>query len=107
MKIVSVVAAALLLVGAACAGDDAVSSADDVPSEVTGLITSIIPSQGTIESFTIESDDTSYEIKIAEDVDYGFDLEHLREHLADELPVKVTVEDRQGAAVATSIEDVE
>jgi hypothetical protein len=107
MKLVRFAVVALLLVGAACAGDDAVSSADEVPSEVTGLITSIVPSQGDIESFTLEEDGTSYEIKIADDVDYGFDLEHLREHLEAEDPVVVTVEDREGAAVATAIEDVE
>jgi hypothetical protein len=107
MKILGVAVACLLLVAAACAQDDAVSRADEVPSEVTGLITAIVPSQGDIESFTIEEDGTSYEIKIAEDVDYGFDLEHLRVHLEDELPVIVTVDDRDGAAVATAIEDVE
>jgi hypothetical protein len=105
MKVLAIVTAALLLVGAACAGDDAVSRGEDVPSVVNGLITSIAPAQGDIESFTIEQDGTSYEIKIADDVDYGFDLEHLREHLEDELPVIVTVEDREGAAVATTIED--
>ncbi|MGH2808644.1 MAG: hypothetical protein ACRDKT_15375 [Actinomycetota bacterium] len=107
MKLLPLSLCVLLVFGAACATEDAVSPADEVPSEVTGLITSIVPSQGSpIESITIEADGTSYEIKIADDVDYGFDLGHLREHLEAEDPVVVTVEQRDGAAVATAIEDV-
>jgi hypothetical protein len=97
-------ALALLLLGA-CGGDDVVSRAEDVPSVVTGLITSITPAEGDLESFVVEQDGTSYEILIAEDIDYGFDLQHLRQHLTEELPVVVTVEARDGAAIATSIED--
>ena len=70
------------------------------------MIVSVEPDEGTPESFTLRDDsDNSYVILISEDIDYGFDLEHLREHMEMEEPVNVLVEDSDGEDVATAIED--
>ena len=49
--------------------------------------------------------DEHVEIAIADDVAYGFDLEHLREHLATGDPVRCTVELRGDRLYALSILD--
>jgi hypothetical protein len=94
----------LLLLSSVACGSTAEPAA--VPDEVTGLITSIQRNdRGTIESLTVEQGGQDYEILIDPGVDYGFDLEHLEEHRAQRLPVRVTVERRSGRAYATQILD--
>ncbi len=96
----------LLFFSFACA-DDPGADVDEAPTEITGVIVSIEPAEGDIESFVLEEDDgDAHEVLIAEDVDYGFDLQHLHDHHETEDPVVVTTESRDGALVATSIEDV-
>ena len=73
--------------------------------EVTGLISSLEESQGRIRSLTVASGADSFELRIADDVDYGFDLQHLKEHRAGALPVRCTVEMRDGDLYALSIAD--
>jgi multidrug efflux pump subunit AcrA (membrane-fusion protein) len=90
----------LLLLAAACASEPV------VPAEVTGLITAVERSdRGTITAFTVEDDGEAYDIRIDLGRDYGFDLEHLEEHRAQELPVRVTIEQRGDDAFAVEILD--
>lgn len=77
------------------------------PPEAEGLITEIRPDEGEPESFVLETEnDGSLEVNIADDVDYGLDLQHLHEHMEGDLPVRVELEERDGRAVALLIEDV-
>ena len=59
-----------------------------------------------ITSFTLKDGDNSYEIFIADDVEYGFPLGHLSEHVQSGGPVAVETEERDGKLYALSIEDV-
>ncbi|HYH27449.1 MAG TPA: hypothetical protein VEA19_01590 [Actinomycetota bacterium] len=97
MRRLAMLAVASLLV--ACG-----NSAPEVPPKATGLIVEIEGSR-QISSFVLESEGESYTILIDPERDYGFPLEHLREHQAQKLPVIVTSETRDGSAHAVSIED--
>jgi hypothetical protein len=80
--------------------------AAEAPTEVTGLITAIGRNdEGAITSFTVEEVGTPYRIRIDPTRDYGFDLEHLEVHRDQRLPVRVTLEDRDGTLVAVEILD--
>jgi hypothetical protein len=112
VKILKVAVCALLiaLVLGACGDDDAPSSAGggaEVPDEVTGVIIAIDAHKGKhVTAFTLESEEgETYNISIAADVDYGFNLTHLVEHRDEELPVSVTLEERSGTLYALSIDD--
>lgn len=89
--------------GVACGrgGDDL----REPPSELVGVIRAVERLDGDVSAFTLESGGETYEILIAEDVDYGFDLSHLDEHRTSEEPVRCTLEDRSGRLYATSILD--
>lgn len=90
----------LLLLAAACASEL------DFPAEVTGLITAVERNdRGTITAITVDADGGAYDIRIDPGRDYGFDLEHLEEHRAQELPVRVTIEQRGDDAFAVEILD--
>ena len=95
--------ACLLL--AACGGDEPDASTE-VPATVTGNVVQVEPAEGEVESFVVEQDGTRYELRIADDVDYGFDLHHVREHMDAGDPVRVSTEERSDGAYALSIEDV-
>lgn len=76
------------------------------PDDVTGLITSIArDDRGSITGFTVEDGGTRHEIRIDPRRDYGFDLEHLDEHRMQELPVRVTLEERDAGLFAVEIQD--
>jgi hypothetical protein len=78
----------------------------EAPTEVTGPITAIGRNDaGTITSFTVEEIGTPYRIRIDPTRDYGFDLEHLEVHRVQRLPVRVTLDDRDGTLVAVEILD--
>jgi hypothetical protein len=99
----------LSFLGAACSGDDeppAPAPAEDAPSEVTGVLLDV-DSNGVddVQSFTLKDGDDTYEIFIADDVDYGFPLGHLSEHLTSGDPVNVPLEERDGKLYALSIDD--
>ena len=86
--------------------DDGTVPASDAPGEVTGVLTDIeSASIGDVQGFTLKDGDKTYEILIDEEVEYGFDLGHLQEHLSGSLPVTVTLEERDGALYALSIDD--
>ena len=61
---------------------------------------------GDVSAFTLETGEgDTYEIFIAEDVDYGFDLSHLDEHRTSRDPVRCALEERNGRLYATKILD--
>lgn len=85
--------------------DTTASTEAKVPEEARGLITNIEREAGEIRAFTVKTDDgETYRIEL-DDRDYGFDLNHLQEHLDQRLPVTVALEDVDGRAVARSVED--
>jgi hypothetical protein len=98
------------VLGVACGGEDGDSVPADVanaPDHVTGPILDVqSESLAEVTGFTLKDGDQTYEIFIAEDVDYGFDLGHLREHLRTGDPVEVTLDVREGKLYALSVEDV-
>ncbi len=60
---------------------------------------------GDIRAFTLRADGETYEILIAEEIDYGFDLEHLGEHRRAGDPVRVRLEERDDGLYALEIAD--
>lgn len=98
-----------LFVLGACGGDDGGDVPADVtnaPDHVTGPLLDVqSESLQEITGFTLKDGDENYEIFIASDVDYGFDLGHLREHLRTGDPVTVTLDVRESKLYALSIED--
>ena len=104
-------AAVVLCLMVACGGSSSPEEgAEPAPSQVVGLITDVEPADETAvpTSFTVEEDDgDTFTIDIDPDHDYGFDLLHVREHFVTDDPVDVSVEQREGSLVATSIEDLE
>jgi hypothetical protein len=86
-----------------CGGDS--RSAEPSPTELTGLITEVEPETGPPEKFLLEVDGEGYELHIAPEIDYGFDLAHLREHLRQALPVRCQLEERGGELYALEIVD--
>lgn len=99
------VVAILALTG--CGNDTGGSRQEGPPQEASGVISRVDPAQGPVEEFALETvRDGTLEIRIADDVDYGFDLDHLREHMDTADPVTVELETRDGTLYALSIEDV-
>lgn len=99
MRLTAILALSILL-APAC------SSEPEAPPEVTGLITAIEWSdRDPITGFTVDANDERYDIRIDRDRDYGFDLEHLEEHRLQDLPVRVTLEERDDGLYAVTIED--
>lgn len=72
---------------------------------VTGEVVEVEPADGDVESFVVEQGGSRYRLLIGDDVEYGFDLAHLREHMEAGDPVKVTSEQRPDGATALSIDD--
>ena len=60
---------------------------------------------GDVTGFTLKAQDETYDVAIAEDVEYGFDLKHLNEHMATGDPVRCKLEERDGDLYALTIED--
>jgi hypothetical protein len=89
----TLVAVLLGLASSACGGSQSTSL---TPDEVIGTIVEVRATRGEVRAFTVKSDGELVDISIADDVDYGFDLDHLREHLTTGDPVRCTVEERGG-----------
>ncbi len=92
---------ALLCVVAGCGSGDR----EPTPDELTGLIVAIDGEGSDVEAFTLEAGLEEYEILIADDVDYGFDLEHLKEHQETGDRVRCELEQRDGRLYARAIFD--
>jgi hypothetical protein len=97
------------LLGAACGGDDepeVPSEVANAPDQVTGVLLDVdSESLEEITGFTLKDGDATYEILIDENVDYGFNLGHLREHLRTGDPVTVPLVVRDGKLYAAAIDD--
>ncbi|MDQ3957027.1 MAG: hypothetical protein M3273_01760 [Actinomycetota bacterium] len=111
MRPLAAVLVGLLLLTAACGSDEPEEAAvpsrgGGVPDEVTGVVIEV-DSTGVdeIESFVLKDGDETYDVLIADDVDYGFALGHLNEHLTTGDPVTVELEVRDGDLYALSILD--
>ena len=82
------------------------TSGDSAPKEVTGPVLEVDgESLGDVTSFEVKEQDESYQIFIDPDVNYGFNLGHINEHLASGEPVRVGIDSRDGKLFATVIVD--
>ena len=82
------------------------SASDRAPETLTGTITEIERGDSDeIVGLVLDAEDEEWTIQIVEDIDYGFDLEHLQEHMDQDLPVTVSLEERDGDLVALTVED--
>ncbi len=98
-RLLGVLLAVILL--HACAG-----SPEGTPESVTGPITVVEGAGAAVESFTVTTEDgDDFEVRIDDDIDYGFDLAHLHDHHESGDPVEVRLEERDGVLYALSIED--
>jgi hypothetical protein len=95
----AVIVVAIALVLAGCGGN---GGEDD---EVIGLIVDVRGRGNNVSSFLLRSGDRTYEIRIDPDVDYGYQLGHLRVHASSFYPVRCTFERRQGRLYAVEIVD--
>ena len=75
------------------------------PSEVSGLITELTYDGDQLASFVVESEESSFEILIDPEHEYGFNLKHLEQHRDKELPVLVTIDVRDDGLYAVEIND--
>jgi hypothetical protein len=91
--------AAIVAVAAGCGGGGGDSD------ELTGLIIDVRGRGDEVRSFTLRSGDRTYELRIAPDVDYGFQLGHLRSHQSSLFPVRCKFERREGRLYALEIVD--
>lgn len=77
------------------------------PDRIEGVIVAIDSSAiDNVTSFTLKDGDQIYEVYIADDVDYGFPLGHLQEHVQSAGLVVVDLETRDERLYALTIEDV-
>ncbi len=92
----------LVTLAASCGGEE---EREPAPRVVTGMIVAVGGTGSDVPSFTVEARGRSYEILTASDVEYGFDLAHLREHERMSEPVRVRLEERDGRLYALRIDD--
>ena len=77
------------------------------PTEITGVIVAVEGEGSRVTAFRVDSGLEEYEVRIAADRDYGFDLAHLREHERTREPVRCQLEERSDGLYAVTIEDAE
>ena len=95
---------AAVLASAACGGSG--EAAAPPPAEATGIVTDVLEDGAKVTSFTLESLSGTYDVHIASDVDYGFDLRHLHDHARERDPVRCRLEQREdGRVYAVRIDD--
>jgi hypothetical protein len=103
-RLTALAAALALLAG--CGGSSTTGTGDEAaPREVTGRITTIERTDGRVSALDITSGSEKYRVVVAPDIDYGFDLEHLQQHLSQHLAVRCPLERRGDELVATAIWD--
>jgi len=96
---------ALVILGA-CGDDPAPDDAQSAPKEITGPVTKIdSESLGEVKSFEVTQKGEVYVVLIDPEINYGFALSHLNEHLATGDPVRVGLDERDGRLYATEIAD--
>jgi hypothetical protein len=102
-KFVAVAIAVLIAAVAACGGSG--GNGDDEATELTGLIVDVQGRGNDVRSFTLQTPEGEYRLRIAPDVDYGFQLGHLRAHENSLLPVRCTLQRRAGGLYVLEIAD--
>ena len=95
VKPIALLAALVILVAAGCGGS---------AREETGLVVEV-ERELSISAFTLATDEGPVQIWIDPMVEYGFSLEHLEVHRKDRLPLRVTVEERDGRLYALAMFD--
>ena len=96
----------LLILAVGCSAEPgATSPSAPPPDQVTGVITDLRFEGDDLVSFVVEARDSTYEILIDPERDYGFNLKHLTVHQEDQLPVLVELESRDGDLYAVEILD--
>ncbi|MGH2774759.1 MAG: hypothetical protein ACRDJT_04915 [Actinomycetota bacterium] len=102
-----VVGALLALVVLAACGEDSPGEAEQpAPEEITGPVTKVdSESLGDVTSFEVTQQGEVYVIFIDPEVNYGFALSHISEHLASGDPVRVGLDEQDGKLYATEIVD--
>ena len=110
LLVIALALVAILAIAAGCGGggggngDDGGGLGANAPGEVSGVITEIDRSGGTISGFTLETDDgESHEIALDPAVDYGFDPELLEQQMQAKNRIRVTTDNRGGRRYATVI----
>lgn len=104
MRSLAAAALVLLLVTGGCGGSS--DAAEPPPREATGLITEVREDGDRVTGFTLEALSGTYDVRIADDVEYGFDLRHLHEHVRKREPVECRLEQREdGRVYALRIDD--
>jgi hypothetical protein len=95
------------LIMGACSNKGSGDSVPETPEQITGVLLSI-ESGGfdQVESFKLKVDEHIYTVLIDPELEYGFPLSHLSEHLRTAGPVTVRLDERDGDLYALSIEDV-
>ena len=96
---------AVAAVAGACGSEPEEQPREPVPPRVVGLIVDLEMEGGAVRSFVLEAEGERYDVLIDQEIDYGFDLQHLREHQRLDQPVDVKLEQRGGALYATEILD--
>lgn len=96
-----------LALAAAAAGCEREETEPEAPApgRLVGVILEVREEDGRVAAFTLEAEGRRWDIEIADDVDYGFDLAHLHEHRDTGDPVDVRLEERDDRLVALQIDD--
>ena len=75
------------------------------PDPLEGLVTEVRTEGSAVVAFTLDTELEKIEVLIDPARDYGFDLNHLKEHRDLKQPVLVALERRDGGEYAVSIDD--
>ena len=106
MKLRLILGALLALLVLGACSDDPAGDAGPAPKEVTGPVTKVdSESLGEVTSFEVTQDGEVYVVLIDPEINYGFALSHINEHLASGDPVRVGIDERDGQLYATEIAD--
>jgi hypothetical protein len=107
MKLRAIVVALIALTAlAACSGDSSADENQPAPEEITGPVTKVdSESLGDVTSFEVTQRGEVFVVYIDPEINYGFALSHINEHLASGDPVRVGLDERDGRLYATVIAD--
>jgi hypothetical protein len=108
MKLRLVVGALLALVVLGACGEDSPEEAQQrpAPEEITGPVTKVdSESLGDVTSFEVTQQGDVFVVFIDPEINYGFALSHINEHLASGDPVRVGLDEKDGKLYATEIAD--
>ena len=108
MKLRLVVGALVVLAVLGACGEDSPEeeAQQPTPEEITGPVTKVdSESLGDVTSFEVTEQGEVFVVFIDPEVNYGFALSHINEHLASGDPVRVGLDEQDGKLYATEIVD--